>query len=132
MVDANIFASFRCFYCEWLPDLQRAIYWRNSSFWFSMQVSLWTHWMQRSYKKKKYSYLENLISKKENKNFNDKVPKDVGQDQSEHLLNFASQRRQRHFCSTTPEPHQTQWKCEVCEVSLCFSGNQKYFSAFHE
>ena len=32
-----------------------------------MQVSLWTHRMQKSYKKEKYNCLENLMSKKEKK-----------------------------------------------------------------
>ena len=44
-----------------------------------MQVGLWTHRMQRSYKKEKYSYLGNLMSKNE-KNFKDKVFKEIRQD----------------------------------------------------
>ena len=96
-----------------------------------MQVSLWTHRMQKSYKKEKYNCLENLMSKKE-KNFKDKVLKEIRRDQSAHLPIFALQRRRCHFCSTKAEPHQTQWKCEVCEVLLCLSGNRNCFSAFHK
>ena len=74
MVDANISAPLKCFYCELLPYLQRAINQKNNSFRFSMQVSLLTHQMQWSYEKKKYRYLKNLIFKKE-KISNIKFPK---------------------------------------------------------
>ena len=73
-------------------------------------------------KSKGTATLETSCPKKK-KNFKDKVPKAIRQDQSAHLLIFSSQRRRRCFCSGTAKPHQTQWKCEVCEVPLCLSGN---------